>query len=299
MAITSRQTRYVGKTYDFSFSGTDDFLHNIPPVKYPSTDNIMPHIQLHIAIDNYDLNHVLDILNKYPDIDMNGHDEHGFTPLQRATFHGYESIVIELIRFGARVNLLTRYTKGVALHIAAFMGHDNIVRILIDNGAKLNIPDRDYSMAIHYAAYNVHIDIVKQLIDHKASLNVYDYDYYTPLHWAAQRTCLDLIVLLLEAGAPVNALDIDNNTPLHHAVLNSYDITRLLLDHGADITKRNKLNLTAADRAIRFGHGFELNAKLIDHYDLCRMQYGPTYKSYDWNMENKLTAQFKDFYGVA
>lgn len=59
-----------------------------------------------------------------------------------------------------------------------------------------------------------------------------------------QSTCLRTLLLIGNAGGDVNILDDDNETPLF--VVESIEVAKWLVDHGADIKRRNNEHLTVS-----------------------------------------------------
>jgi len=69
-----------------------------------------------------------------PNVDINGSDEHGNTPLIEAARFGHDDVVAALLMAKAEVN--TRNDQGqTALVLAANGGHDETVRVLTQAGA--------------------------------------------------------------------------------------------------------------------------------------------------------------------
>ena len=67
-------------------------------------------------------------------------------------------------------------------------------------------------------------------------MNIPDKQHETPLWIAAISGRFDISKLLVDHGANVNISDVDNETPLWRAASFGYlDVSKLLVDHGADI----------------------------------------------------------------
>ena len=151
-------------------------------------------------------------------------------------------------------------TQGADLNIRDFLGKTPLhyvtsidaAKLLIDGGADLNIMDNNNRTPL-FEVDNPNIAIF--LIDCAASFNLKDKDSFTPLHlWVnhpkvAQR--------LLVAGANPNiqlarggtlsrgGIYKKGNTALHCA--NNLDSAKILIEHGADITIKNKYGLLAEE----------------------------------------------------
>jgi ankyrin repeat protein len=68
-----------------------------------------------------------------PNVDVNGVDEHGNTPLMEAARFGHDEVVTVLIIAKANVNARNEQGK-TALTLAAEGGHDETVRVLTQAG---------------------------------------------------------------------------------------------------------------------------------------------------------------------
>ena len=88
---------------------------------------------------------------------------------------------------------------------------------------------------LHYAAlYNMHDIATFLIVEHSQDVNARDFDREeTPLHVSSRRGHVEVSRVLLEHGADANALDIKNWTPLHRASeLGRVGAARVLLEHG-------------------------------------------------------------------
>jgi hypothetical protein len=106
------------------------------------------------------------------------------------------------------------------------------------------------------ASRNGHVDVAQVLLDYGADVNAQDIHDQSPLYWASYGRHAKVVQLLLERGTNVNAQDnYSYHTPLHLASYwGDLEITRLLLDHEADMQIRNKSGLTAFQMATREEH---------------------------------------------
>ncbi|CAI8033696.1 E3 ubiquitin-protein ligase mib1 [Geodia barretti] len=139
---------------------------------------------------------------------------------------------------------------------------------------------------LHVAALNGRLNVVRVLLEHKADLSATNVDRNeTPLSAASRLNYYHITKLLMDEGSDVNISDVSGNTPLHNtcglgfsrmvALLLSYrkcnlelrnkigstplyissqcfkpDITRLLLDAGADVSSICMLSANAVVFAI-------------------------------------------------
>jgi ankyrin repeat protein len=107
---------------------------------------------------------------------------------------------------------------------------------------------------LHFAAQDGDLSLIKHLFAEGSNINAFDSLGMTALHWAAKKEHLELAAYLIEAGADVNArheLGICNTALGEIAGNCSFEMTRLLVDSGADPSIRGWMQLTALDRAER------------------------------------------------
>ena len=94
---------------------------------------------------------------------INGHDEHGWTPLIHACEQGEIRIVRFLLRNGARVNV--RQTNGeTPLMAASRHGYLHIVQELLKAGAYVNAHSKNSETALELAAGYKHPQVVRELL---------------------------------------------------------------------------------------------------------------------------------------
>lgn len=158
-------------------------------------------------------------------------------------------IVAVLLQAGAKPNVLSTdvlYTshgwknKNTVLIDAVIAGNAEIVTLLIKYKGNVNQKGNDGLTPLHLACtYN--LTIVKLLLDHGADVNTKAdaRKGITPLMVATSHGCVDVTRLLLERGANVNAKIKVHDTALTMACENGFlDIIQLLLDAGATLGKQ-------------------------------------------------------------
>jgi ankyrin repeat protein len=147
--------------------------------------------------------------------DPNERDEYGDTPLAYAAGRGQVEAMRYLIARGAKVR-----AHGSPLVEAAYAGKIEAMRLLISLGADVNRPDEWGICPLHAAVYHP-----------------------------------PAVQFLLEAGADQNIAGMDGNTALHYAAsYNQLESARLLLEHGADPSRKNlkgEMPYQAAERHSR------------------------------------------------
>lgn len=143
----------------------------------------------------------------------------------------------DLIAQGADINF--KYSSGwTPLHVNVQYGFKDRVKLLLKLGASVNIKDDHGKTPLYLTANHVSMDEandlenLKLLINHAAEVNSPDSDGRTPLHAAAYFGRKELTKLLLELGADVSIKDNNEQTaadlasdPQIKALINSYENT--------------------------------------------------------------------------
>ena len=94
------------------------------------------------------------------------------------------------------------------------------------------------------AAETTSVEVVVMLLDAGASVTETDKNGATALHYAvAENTKFDVVRLLITAGSDVKHMNTSGWTPFFRSiVLGDPYVTRLLLDHGADVNRQYTLD---------------------------------------------------------
>ncbi|MCJ1398405.1 hypothetical protein MMC11_001603 [Xylographa trunciseda] len=127
------------------------------------------------------------------------------------------------------------------------------VKVLLNAGADLDCKDESSATAMHDAASYGSFPMISFLLNYSPNLKIKDDAGRTALHVAV--CCQqELIIRTLLPKIPPSNEDVWNSTILHSAVIyDDYNITRLLLQHGANIQIRSKrivLSMTKSARKI-------------------------------------------------
>ncbi|XP_056594889.1 ankyrin repeat and SAM domain-containing protein 3 isoform X2 [Triplophysa dalaica] len=164
------------------------------------------------------------------DVDLDGKNIGGWTPLMYAAYIGHDNIVNLLLETGVSVNVTT--SKGLTpLMLAASCGNESIAYFLLQQGAQLECKDvRGWTALLHSTATG-HQQMVKFLLDNNADTNVKE---------------------------PISGF-----TPLMEAAASGHEIiVQYLLNHGVRTEDRNSDGETA--RALAMMYGYSKVASLID-----------------------------------
>lgn len=104
----------------------------------------------------------------------------------------------------------------------------------------------DPSKRLLWAAESNLLDVVKDILSSDSTLvKSHDSDLYTPLHRASYNNHPEMTKLLMDHGADVHAQTTDGWQPLHSAARwNSVQAAQSLLSRGADVNAQTKGGLT-------------------------------------------------------
>lgn len=100
------------------------------------------------------------------------------------------------------------------------------------------------------------INTLTQALESGASSNVTGMNGLHALHYTAMLNRFDMFKVLVEHGADVNAVDFHNNTTLYFVArhMGSADFVQYTIDTGVDINAQNKIGQTASIIATRLGN---------------------------------------------
>ncbi len=143
---------------------------------------------------------------------------------------------------------------GSGLMIAAWHGNIPMMELFIQRGAQINLTNRYDEQALQLAAWRGHIEAVRWLLEHGAKPDR-DGARWSALHYAAFANRPDISRLLLERGAQINARAPNGSTVLMMAAREGHaGLARLLLEAGADPKATNEAGDDALAWAMRHGH---------------------------------------------
>lgn len=241
-----------------------------------------------LAVETGDLGKIAQMLGSV-DINARDPDDSHQTALMAAACYGWEQIAAELIRSGAKLDLVDD-NGDTALHYSAEFGQPRVMKLLLDAGANPNLQDKwkqtplimcatekdwdgfsllmekkaDVNLAtphggtaLHYAAGHGDLSMVNNLIGHGANVNQPGEKLGSPPLITACRDWAHSYIVgpLLAAGADLNARDKDGRTALHHAVcpLLNIPLVELLLEKGANPALADNNGVTPITQARLLG----------------------------------------------
>ena len=219
--------------------------------------------------------HLPSLLNFSPQLDWQ------FTRLHELIFTPNAHNTLEqILSTGIDVNIVDTYGR-TPLWWAAVLGDATSTRMLIEAGADPKAGDYYGLTALHgaFMRWYANTEVVQLLIEHGASVTVPDIYGRTCWHMAAD-SHIKVMELIIGLVPDINILDHNGETALMSAVRADFDdITRLLLDHGADPNiAESTYGLTALHIAIQ-EHAYDSIPVLLE--------YGADYHAVDkekWTM---------------
>lgn len=178
-----------------------------------------------------------------------------------------------------RIQFINRRCEGSILHFASKHKSIEIAKVLIEKGMNVNELNEDGETPIHSACYSKSADMVELLINSGGDIHKLDsfglsplhiaskcglietaslllingidvnakskYNGITPIYLASKYNHIDVLKILIEAGGDVNISDIYEHSPLHISCESKFvEVTNLLVNNGANISKRDKEGFT-------------------------------------------------------
>jgi len=204
---------------------------------------------LHLAVQKGHVNTVGLLLEK--GASPEGKSSEGSTVLHYAADHGSTEIVQLLLKKGASIHLEALDSDDkTPLFLAIYSRNLEVVKCLLDAGGNINASSK--WPAMYAAAYYGRVPIVQELLSRGLTRGIWEAcgeNNWTPLH--AGYDTAEVTKLLLEAGANVNAVNSDGKTALHLASYGEYTSTvKILVEHNADLTIADKRGSTALHEAV-------------------------------------------------
>ena len=202
---------------------------------------------LHKACKKNNYKYAETLLQNGANVDIQGIDEWGYTPLHWAAQEGNDKIIKLLKSHNAKMDKLDK--KGCSTLERAYENDKfETMKTLINCGADPNIfvgNDRRYSL-LHEACVNNKYKHAEVLLQNGANVDIQTIDEWgsTPLHWAAEKGNNDIIRLLTKYNAKINKLDKKGYSVLERAYGNDkFETIKVLINCGADpnTTSRGKI----------------------------------------------------------
>lgn len=168
------------------------------------------------------------------------------------------------------------------LMLAALESEDKVVEILLQSGADVGLVDLHEDTALHRAVGSLEDERTARLLGtgKMASLQtVTRHDRYgRPVHFGVRNRFEEVVALLLDLKA-VRDKNTGQDIALHFATYHGNDkVIKLLLDAGADVTKRNVEGQTVLDiiqeKSPRFTSDNRITITLVPEKQIVRHRGG-------------------------
>ena len=177
-------------------------------------------------------------------------DAYGDTSLHKAVRQTCSIKVIQAVTdHGANMNATKKECESAST-LACIDQTEGALYVLLNAGADPNIAGYAYGdTSLHIAdRKECSREVIQTVIDHGANVNAANKENETALTLACMNNNEDVINVLLNAGADPNvADDVHGDASLHKAVKKtcSQGMIQALINHGANVNARNKVNETA------------------------------------------------------
>ena len=189
---------------------------------------------------------IMDLLEKSPDILNKKEPEHKHTLLHIACYEGEYEITEFLISRGADLN--ARCCDEVyPLYCAAMNGHVDIIKLLLEKGVDKDAITHCMQTALHVASAMGKTEAVKLLLDNEFDSKAVEWEGMIPLHLAVIENRKETVSLLLDRGTPVNIRsEKAGYSPLHYcARFGRPEMAELLISRGIDTQIKDNKGMTA------------------------------------------------------
>lgn len=127
------------------------------------------------------------------------------------------------------------------LVIAASQGNVQVIKLLLDRGADVNASGEYGENSLFRAISTAPNETIRLLLDRGANPNALNVGNGTPLERAAERGKVETVQLLLAKGANLRPKPGIGGSMLELSLRNRA-VTKLLLEHGADVNTKNSNN---------------------------------------------------------
>jgi ankyrin repeat protein len=198
-------------------------------------------------------------------VDINAKNKYNDTAIYIATSHNHKEVVEWLIKNKADVNVVN--DQGLTpINKASRYAYEEIINMLIKAGANLRYKDAHGMTPLHSAAEFGRLETVKLLIKSGSKLDTVNGRGQTLIHAATSSGNLELVKFFLALEFDVNSLDLEHRTPLFYSFLGDVNVTKELLDHGANPNLLDELERPFIHFAVERGN--EELISLLNNYNI-------------------------------
>lgn len=172
----------------------------------------------------------IELLVKYPNVDLDAQDNDGDTALHCAVSSNWHWSVHLLLAAGAKHDVKNN-KDHMPLHVACGLGFTGgVEEILKYFPQHINSKGAEGCTPLHFAVLNGHSDVVGYLLMKKCEVDVQTHKGYTALHGSILSGSLRIVEKLVKHGANVNAQDNDGDTPMHLLSMTSAEMKPVTQD---------------------------------------------------------------------
>ena len=224
---------------------------------------------IHCAVAGSNFEVVKYLLDKGVELEK-AYKNHLYTIAQFATLFASDANVLGLIIDRSSPTNLIDERGNTLLHYALASSTDRSsqIALLAKKGMDINLTnERGETPVASFANGSVHItgqegypnvNNLLTAINLGADPNIKTKDNSSPLgllanQWRGDNNLLDAAKALVAAGAEIDHVDDDGDTPLYKAIGNDLELTRYLLEKGADVNRPNTLSESPFTKAVRQG----------------------------------------------
>lgn len=209
-------------------------------------------------------------------------DSEGFSILYYPIKFNYLEIIDTLLEFdkktvGISLVNIKDLRGSVPLFYAIKYKNRYALQELLSNGADANYKNSENMNSLHLAVLKKDITIVKMLTKYIKNIDARTNNGSTALHYACNFQLVDIVKLLIEKGAGQNIIELEYDFyPIFYTVVqNNVEITKFLIDNGANPNHQDYLGNTIIHYAIINSHieildyiigKFEIKGKNITVY---------------------------------
>jgi len=175
--------------------------------------------------------------------------------LAGAAGNGHLSTVRLLLSHGAAINPTMKQSSSSPLHQACKSDDAEMTAFLLEAGADVDLLNCFNTTPVMYAGKYGSPALMRVLLAYSPDLHRLSFIGSAAIHWTLWAGNVDSLALLLEAGADPDQPMGDGGTALHCAAIsNLAGVAKVLLSHGADMTKRNQEWKTPLQLAAELGN---------------------------------------------
>ena len=153
--------------------------------------------------------------------EVNSVTETGHTPLYLAVYYNYPEVVKALLSYSPdlEVTIIDEFTGTTrrALGAAVVNGSAEVTRLLLEAGANINYQDQRNNVPLHYAALQNQEDVLRVLMEYNPNVDLVDDDGDTALNCINSSTSVEITKILVNGGADCNIRNKVQNTPICRA----------------------------------------------------------------------------------